>query len=283
MKKQTAVFLGALSALTAAGGYLYHYENNCLQITRYEMKADMERPLKLVHLSDLHGKKFGKGQQKLIGGVMSCGPDLIAVTGDMVNGRNADQRELEETVQLLAALKDYAPVLYVAGNHEHHLGKRGIAAYRESLSAKGIIVLANEMVSIRAGGQNVTVLGMDEMEGAVDRQTLQTLMGDFEVQEGFRLLLCHYPARFALDGEDSYQNFCFDLMLAGHSHGGQIVLPGIGGLYSPDQGLFPKYYKGMYGDMPKLIVSGGLGPSFFPVRLFNRPEVVCVTVSPNQE
>ena len=72
-------------------------------------------------------------------------------------------------------------------------------------------------------------------------------------------------------------------MLAGHSHGGQIVLPGIGGLYSPDQGLFPKYYKGMYGDMPKLIVSGGLGPSFFPVRLFNRPEVVCVIVSPNQE
>ena len=270
MKKQTAVFLGALSALTAAGGYLYHYENNCLQITRYEMKADMERPLKLVHLSDLHGKKFGKGQQKLIGAVMSCGPDLIAVTGDMVNGRNADQRELEETAQLLSALNDYAPVLYVAGNHEHHLGKRGFAAFRKVLSDHRIIVLSNEMVSIRA-------------EGAVDRQTLQTLMGDFEVQEGFRLLLCHYPARFALDGEDSYQNFCFDLMLAGHSHGGQIVLPGIGGLYSPDQGLFPKYYKGMYGDMPKLIVSGGLGPSFFPVRLFNRPEVVCVTVSPNQE
>ncbi len=283
MKKQTAVFLGALSALTAAGGYLYHYENNCLQITRYEMKADMERPLKLVHLSDLHGKKFGKSQQKLIGGVMSCGPDLIAVTGDMVNGRNADQRELEETAQLLSALNDYAPVLYVAGNHEHHLGKRGFAAFRKVLSDHRIIVLSNEMVSIRAGGQNVTVLGMDEMEGAVDRQTLQTLMGDFEVQEGFRLLLCHYPARFALDGEDSYQNFCFDLMLAGHYHGGQIVLPAIGGMYSLDQGLFPKYYKGMYGDMPKLIVSGGLGPSFFPVRLFNRPEVVCVTVSPNQE
>ena len=283
MKKQTAVFLGTLSALTAAGGYLYHYENNCLQTTHHEIKADIEHPLKIVHLSDLHGKKFGKGQQKLIGAVMACGPDLIAVTGDMVNGRNATQRELEETVTLLAALKDYAPVLYVAGNHEHHLGKRGFAAYRESLSAKGIIVLTNEMVSIRAGGQNVTVLGMDEMEGSIDKQTLQTLMRDFEVQEGFRLLLCHYPARFALDGEDSYQNFCFDLMLAGHSHGGQIILPGIGGLYSPDQGLFPKYCKGMYGDMPKLIVSGGLGPSFFPFRLFNRPEVVCVTVSSNQE
>lgn len=283
MKKQTAVFLGAFSVLAAAGGYLYHYDNNCLQIARHEMKADIERPLKIVHLSDLHGKKFGKGQQKLIGAVMSCGPDLIAVTGDMVNGRNVNQRELEETAQLLSALNDYAPVLYVAGNHEHHLGKREFSAFRKSLSDRRIIVLANEMVSIRAGGQNVTVLGMDEMEGAVDRQTLQTLMGDFEVQEGFRLLLCHYPGRFALDGEDSYQNFCFDLMLAGHSHGGQIILPGIGGLYSPDQGLFPKYYKGMYGDMPKLIVSGGLGPSFFPLRLFNRPEVICVTVSSNQE
>lgn len=282
MKKQNLLFLGAVSAMAAVGGYLYYYGNDCLKITCYEIKADVERPIKLVHLSDLHSKKYGKGQQKLIGTVMSCGADLIAVTGDMVNGKGSSQRELAESVELLSALNDYAPVLYVAGNHEHSLEPERLAAYRKSLTDHRIIVLANEMISVQAAGQNITILGMDEddKETPVDKHTL---MHDFEVQDGFRLLLCHYPGRFALDGEDSYQNFCFDLMLAGHSHGGQIVLPGIGGVYSPDQGLFPKYYKGMYGDMPKMIISGGLGPSFFPVRIFNRPEMVCVTISPNRE
>ena len=281
MKRQNAVLFGALSVLAAAGGYLYHYENNCFQVKKYEIKADIERSLKIVHLTDLHSKKYGKGQQKLIGAIMACGADLIAVTGDMINGRNSSQKELDESIELLAALNDYAPVLYVAGNHEHTLEPERLALYRKSLTSHRIIVLANEMIAVQAAGQSVTVLGMDEDEETpVDKHTL---MRDFEVQDGFRLLLCHYPGRFALDGEDSYQNFCFDLMLAGHSHGGQIILPGIGGVYSPDQGIFPKYYKGLYGDMPKMIVSGGLGPSFFPMRMFNRPELVCVTVSPNRE
>lgn len=281
MKKQNAILFGTLGILAAAGGYLYHYENNSFRISKYEIKADIEHPLKIVHLSDLHSKKYGKGQQRLIGAVMACGADLIAVTGDMINSRNSSQKDLDESIELLSALNDYAPVLYVAGNHEHTLEPEKLAAYRKSLTNHRIIVLTNEMVSIQAAGQNVTVLGMDEDEETpVDKHTI---MQDFEVQDGFRLLLCHYPGLFALDGEDSYQNFCFDLMLAGHSHGGQIILPGIGGAYSPDQGIFPKYYKGIYGDMPKMIVSGGLGPSLFPVRMFNRPELVCITVSPNRE
>jgi len=281
MKKQNAVLFGTLSLLAAAGGCLCHYENNCLQITRYEIKADIERPLKIAHLTDLHSKKFGKGQQKLIGMVMSYGPDLIAVTGDMVNGRESTQKDLDESVELLSALNDYAPVVYVSGNHEHRLEPDRLAAYRKNMARHRITVLANEMISVQTAGQIVTVLGMDEdEENPVDKHTL---MRDFEVQDGFRLLLCHYPDRFALDGEDSYQNFCFDLMLAGHTHGGQIILPGVGGMYAPNQGIFPKYYKGLYGDVPKMIVSAGLGPSFFPARMFNRPEIVCVTVSPNKE
>lgn len=281
MKKQNAVLFGTLSLLAAAGGYLYHYENNSFQISKYEIKADIEHPLKIVHLTDLHSKRFGKGQQKLIGAVMACGADLIAVTGDMINGKSSSQRDLEESAELLSALNDYAPVLYVAGNHEHTLEPEKLAAYRKQLTDHRIIVLANEMVSIQAAGQSITVLGMDEdEESPVDKHTI---LQDFEVQDGFRLLLCHYPGCFALNGEDSYQNFCFDLMLSGHSHGGQIILPGLGGVYSPDQGIFPKYYKGIYGDMPKMIVSGGLGPSIFPMRMFNRPELVCITVSPNRE
>ena len=281
MKKQNALLFGTLSVLAAAGGYLCHYENNCLQLTKYEMKADIEHPLKIAHLTDLHSKKFGKGQQKLIGAVMSFGPDLIVVTGDMVNGKDSTRKDLDESAELLSTLNDYAPVIYVAGNHEHQMEPERLAAYRKSLTNHRVVVLANEMVSVQTAGQNVTVLGMDEDEEApVDKHTL---MRDFEVQDGFRLLLCHYPDRFALDGEDSYQNFCFDLMLAGHSHGGQVILPGIGGMYAPNQGIFPKYYKGVYGEMPRMIVSGGLGPSIFPVRVFNKPEVVCNTVSPNRE
>ncbi len=281
MKKQNLMLLGGLSMLAAAGGYLCHCENNSLQVTKIEIKADVLRPLKIAHLSDLHSKKFGKGQQKLIGAVMSCGADLIAITGDMVNGRDSTQRDLNEAVQLFSALNDYAPVVYVAGNHEHTMAPEALAEFRQDLVSHHITVLANEMVSVQVAGQRVTILGMDEDEETPSDK--RTLMQDFEIQDGFRLLLCHYPDRFALDGEDSYQNYCFDLMLSGHTHGGQIILPGIGGVYARNQGFFPKYYKGSYGDMPKMIVSGGLGPSFFPARIFNRPEVVCVIVSPNRE
>lgn len=277
MNQKRAAALGSLSVLAmAAGTALYQYENNSIQVTKLRMNAEITSPLRIVLLSDLHGKEFGRSNERLIRKVTECAPDLIAVTGDLVNG-NASSREILRMTELLEKLNSLVPVFYVSGNHEHRLAD--LEFLRDALRRRGITVLVNEMVSFRVNEQQVTVLGIDEDEN--DQTDRHVLMRDFELQDGFRLLLCHYPDRFALNGEESYQNYCFDLMLAGHAHGGQLVLPGIGGLYAPGQGFFPKYYRGMYGEIPKLVVSRGLGPSSFPTRLCNRPEIVSIEVEPS--
>ena len=95
---------------------------------------------------------------------------------------------------------------------------------------------------------------------------------------GIKIVLSHYPENYEYVGEYSYSKYNFDIMFSGHAHGGQFILPGIGGIFAPGQGLLPKYYKGIYGDKSKLVVSRGLGNSGFPLRLFNRPDLVVLDV-----
>lgn len=95
---------------------------------------------------------------------------------------------------------------------------------------------------------------------------------------GVKIILSHYPENYEYIGENSYSKYNFDIMFSGHAHGGQFILPGIGGIFAPGQGLFPKYYRGIYGEKSKLVVSRGLGNSGFPLRLFNRPDLVVVDI-----
>ncbi|HIS70144.1 MAG TPA: metallophosphoesterase [Candidatus Gallacutalibacter stercoravium] len=262
-------------------------QNNLLQVTRLSAPAPVEQPLRVVHLSDLHGKQFGRGNRRLIRMVEGLCPDLVVFTGDLVND---DTDDLEAAVDLLRRLTAFCPVVYVLGNHEHryHLEERVLAR----LQAAGVIALRDSFCTLAVKGSRLQILGMDENQGSHEayRQIRRgeytyrdsgPLLRQLEAKNGVRLVLSHYPENFALIGEKSYNRYHFDVMFCGHAHGGQFILPFFGGVFAPGQGIRPRYYRGRYGDGPYLVVSRGLGNSGFPLRLFNRPNVVLVTLTPS--
>lgn len=268
--------------------FLYD-QNNCLQTTAYTIKGNVKSPIKITHLSDLHGKQFGRHNQRLIKAVFDTKPDLIVFTGDLVTDSKTN---FESSISFLRALTQKVPVIYIPGNHEHRGGN--LEQITTSLRQNGIQVLQNSFLELTVNGQPIVLLGLDENQGSFaayqarkdgvyQYQDNTELFKQLSQKEGYRLLLSHYPENFACIGSLSYQNFDFDLMLSGHAHGGQFRLPFLGGVIAPGQGFFPPYTEGMHGTHPKLIISRGLGNSGFPFRLFNQPEIVSITITPNPE
>ncbi|MDD6235931.1 MAG: metallophosphoesterase [Clostridiales bacterium] len=265
--------------------FLY-FQNNHLETTQYTVSADISTEFRIVHLSDLHGKGFGKNNRKLYQSVLDCQPELIAFTGDLIDDSSIN---IENAASFLSQLNTQVPVIYISGNHEHRGDK--FEEIMTALKSAGITVLINELVEMPIKDNQITILGLDENQGAF-RDYYQRQKGKYSYHdytdlfatlaqhEGFKLLLSHYPENFAAIGNASYQKYDFDLMLAGHAHGGQFRLPLIGPVIAPGQGFFPTYTEGIHGKHPKLIISRGLGNSEFPFRLFNCPEIVEITVTP---
>lgn len=224
--------------------------------------AKAERNVKIVHLSDLHGKSFGKGNRRLVRRVKKLAPDFIAITGDIIHKYR--DRDIKVALGAVKSLAEIAPVYYVSGNHEMRSVK--YRELREELARAGATVLDGE--SVRAFG--ITIAGVNCAK--IKSGGYFNLAGE---GEDFKLLLAHLPqyiSRYALAG--------YDLTLCGHAHGGQWRLPFTRiGIYSPGQGLFPKYTSGIHscGDM-RQVISRGLGNSQCPLRLFNRPEIVFVEI-----
>lgn len=248
-------------------------ENNLLTTTKLTVtSADMPESLDgytIVHLSDLHSKWFGEGQTKLIERVKDEKPNAIMFTGDLVDRRKSDR---QAGMVLMKKLVDVAPVYFVTGNHEWKVERR--RALMNSLEAEGVHVLRNSNLTLTYQGSPFTLVGIDDpSSGKVVEASLE------EALEGaatdYTILLSHRPEMFSV-----YQDDGIDLIFSGHAHGGQIRLPFIGGLAAPGQGLFPVYTSGKYTENGStLVMSRGLGNSIFPQRIFNRPEVVSVTLS----
>lgn len=172
---------------------------------------------------------------------------------------------------------------YITGNHERRLDNFNEIIFE--LKKAGFNVLLNEI----ADTENITILGLDENQadfsdykarrnGTFKYKDMSKYFAELEKSEKFKLVLCHFPENFEGIKEMNYSKYNFDLQLSGHAHGGQWIMPFIGPLFSPGQGVLPKYAKGTFGDRPKLIISRGLGNSEFPLRLFNHPEVVIIKI-----
>ncbi len=231
---------------------------------------------KVMHVSDLHNTYFGKNNINLLGKIKSAHPDIIVITGDIIDRRRYHP---QVAIEFLQEAVKIAPTYYVTGNHEawsHKFDK----LEPQILKCK-VKILNNEFASIQKDGQTLEIVGLSDpgfltcghhqpTDTSVMQKYLETLQGN----HNFKLMLCHRPELFEI-----YAKYNIDLTLTGHAHGGQVRLPFIGGLYSPGQGVFPKYTKGEYkkGDST-MIVSRGLGNSRMPIRLFNRPEIVSITL-----
>lgn len=275
-----SIVLCATAALFAFFVFAYD-QNKRIICSRYTItKEAVPSPLRLVHLSDLHSGIFKNLYQKVAG----LKPNLIMITGDLVNDKGRRIPEMLELVRLLCTI---CPVYYVTGNHERRLPY--FEKLMQQIADAGAIVLLDELAQMQMQQTQVTILGLDEKQGSF-ADYKQMAKGDFQYRDsshlfrrlenepGLRVAMTHFPENYACIGSASYQNYDFDLMLAGHAHGGQFNLPLVGPVFSPGQGLFPKYAGGSFGTRPMLVVSRGLGNSEFPLRLFNHPEIVVIDI-----
>lgn len=252
--------------------FLYDGTNR-LQVTRTEVAVALETPLTLVHLSDLHAKQFGPGNAALYETIERQRPDLICFTGDLFN--RSLEGDCEATLEFMVRLTRLAPVVFIYGNHDVGCGLEDYMEQR--LTDGGVHVLCNEMLTLELRGQTVSLLGLQEL--GVRAEDIPALVGTLEQADGLRVLLSHYPENFSLKSAYDYKQYDIDLVLSGHAHGGQFILPLLGGLYAPGQGVLPKYYSGLYVENGvSLVVNRGLGGIGFPFRLFNRPEVGVLTL-----
>ena len=228
----------------------------------------------IAQISDLHNDVFGEGQSRLVEAVGHLNPDAIFITGDLIDSRRTN---IDDAMAFVRAAVKIAPIYYVPGNHESRIGKYYVL--RDSMSNIGVNILENRSVTIKRGKSEIRIAGvldtsfrLREKEGLDPAAVMRENIEKSIPRDGlFTILLSHRPELF-----DVYSQ-CVDLVFCGHAHGGQIRLPIIGGLYAPQQGVFPKYTSGAYEKNGSfMIVSRGLGNSLFPLRLGNKPDVVRV-------
>lgn len=282
MWRAVAVILVSL----AVCWFFCRYNNNHLSVSRYKLAVKEGRSFRIIHLSDLHGKQFGKGNRKLRKRIEELAPDLIAFTGDLIDD---DMYNVPETVDFLSGLTELCPVVYIFGNHEHRCNMDEEIGGR--LKAAGVYVLENSVADISIKGNRLAILGLDEglatdkklyrerKEGKFIYPDNSCYFDELSSHEGIKIVLSHFPENFDSKDGYKYKNYDFDFQLSGHAHGGQFRLPFIGGVFSPGQGINPRFYQGIHGSGPYMVVSRGLGNSRFPLRLFNCPEIVVVDVN----
>lgn len=265
------------------------YQNRHLETTYYTYKAeqlgaDLEG-YRIVQISDLHNVKFGKNNQKLVDRIRECEPDMIVLTGDLVDSNHTN---VDRAVQFVDEIVKICPVYYVTGNHEYWLEKSEYDELMDGLVSAGVVILDNQVVEISRGDAKFRLVGLDDRSLADG--TLEALLSDESIRNNqaeqkeetadnedsgekeLTVVLAHEPQYLA-----RYAGTGVDLVLSGHAHGGQFRLPFVGGIEAPDQGFLPEYTAGeYYMNGTEMIVSRGLGNSVIPVRLFNYPEIVCV-------
>lgn len=270
--------------------------------------------LRVVHLSDLQGACFGNNNVELLSRVSDANPHLIVFTGDLVDRRMRVDKGFEEAIDFMKNLRVIAPTFFSYGNHELAFSDNIVRGLREKLENSGVVVLDGtshiENVQIRklpedgVSDENKTMVddivsrnvralitGFPERllmvkgknrtkkNSDVDLNAVRCAVDEIkgkrsESQYDTSILLAHEPQFI-----EEYSSAGYDYIFSGHAHGGQIRLPILGGLFSPGQGILPRYTSGVHNaGNGKMIISRGLGNSSFPIRVFNRPEIILAEI-----
>ena len=248
-----------------------------VRVTQYKYEnLKIKNNFKIVHLTDLHNYQFGVRNSQLIKKKENQEPDVIFMTGDMLN-ENEDTGILQNLIQQLKAI---APVYASLGNHEiNYMRYSGKDTFITSMEQAGAVVMDKQYIDIEIKGEKVRIGGIygyvlspDKVKGEE-----QFFMEEFQDTDRFKILLSHMPKGLLLWKSMEYWDV--DLVFSGHVHGGQVRLPFVGGLYDPEEGYFPTYTKGMFEcGKGTMILSAGLGRSQGIPRINNLPEVVVCEV-----
>jgi len=232
---------------------------------------------RIAQVSDLHNAEFGEKNSRLLNLLSENEPDIIVVTGDLVDAQHTD---INTALDFVKEAVRIAPVYYVTGNHEASLSQ--YQTLRDGLETAGVYVLEDKAVSLEKGGEKISLVGISDpnftvkgdLFGEVPAMVSTKLHNLIDTENNYTILLSHRPELF-----DTYVTCGVDLVFSGHAHGGQFRLPFIGGLIAPNQGFFPKYDAELYTDgTTNMVVSRGIGNSIIPLRFNNRPEVVLVVL-----
>lgn len=279
-----------LCLAAGAGLFLWHQhlQNHSLKTVRYELPyTDLPEGLegyRIVQISDLHGAEFGLENRELAVRIDALHPDVLCMTGDMVHARGDNG---DAVFHLLDNLRGAYPRLYITGNHEIYrrrlTGREEMVrlAYYSELEARGVIVLRDAHYDIPT--HPVTFYGVEDnyryyKEGGKKDLVPESLIGKIR-KDTFPVALVHRPNHFV-----KFQEAGARLMLSGHTHGGIIRLPVLGGILSPDRVLFPKFDKGLFqAEGAYLHVTSGLGNSKPMVKVGNRPEIILFTLRGKKE
>ncbi len=288
MKTSTKVLMAC--GVVAAGygiGSFVHWSNKEIVTTEYVFRSEdlpeEFRGYRICNVSDLQSEYFGENQSKLLEAVRRAEPDLIVITGDLVDRNHTN---FTAAIKAVSGLLKIAPVCYVNGNHELRLPQAKIQPFYEELRMMGVSVLFDSCKKIESENQFINIMGVSEESVFAAKEIGWELGRHYEPgvllnklaeicekkEEGYTVMLVHEPQYL-----EEYASTGAQLILAGHAHGGQFRLPGGQGILSPGQGLLPKLTSGLHRQgSSTLCVSRGLGNSIFPLRLNNRPEIVVV-------
>lgn len=260
--------------------FLQH-QNSLLEVKAYTVEnARIPKGFdgyKIVQISDLHCKNFGKNQTPLIELIRRQEPDVIVITGDFYD----EKHKMKPCEDLLKGIGELSPVYYVTGNHEYYTSNR--KEWFDVLEKHGVHILQNETISLSEGQDNITLAGVNDPKSqqvsrgniSGEEQYMDQILSQLGREEDqYTVLLSHRPELM-----DCYERYGADLVLSGHAHGGQIRLPLIGPIIAPEQGFFPKRSSGRFEQGgTTMIVSAGLGTSLIDQRLFCPSQIVCVAL-----
>lgn len=260
-KPKFYVTVPIFAVLHTAGIIFCLYQNYNLTVTQYDADIGLGRDLTIVQISDLHNQFFGINESILLDRIREQDPDMIVVTGDVVDSFHTSYAIAED---FFAGAVEICPVYYITGNHEVRLYGSRFDEFISKITSMGVMYLDDSYIEIEdlviAGIADESLWSFEAFEPFDDGQNV--------------IMLAHEPRYVTL-----YQSLGADLVLTGHIHGGQFIIPGKGGMLSPEFEFFPELYDGIHDfDGMKLIVSRGLGNSAVPVRINNFPEIVVVKV-----
>ncbi len=260
------------------------FSNYHIEVITYNYADDAESDCRIVLISDLHGREFGKDNSVLLKKIVEVEPDIICLAGDFIDEDNtpADNNEF---LLLLSNLTELAPVYYSFGNHDLNYLENNFSDLVERMENAGCTILDENFVDIEINGLLLRLGGI--FDYAFNQQyvplsewqsdSTHKFLTDFTNTDSTKILMCHRPESFIYDDASLWN---IDFVLCGHTHGGLWQLPFIGGTIAPEQGFLPEYDKGEFilNNIRMIISSGFSGYKYIP-RLFNPPEITVIELT----
>ena len=274
-KKKKFIILAVVAVIFIALVIWIAWSNTALELSSYTITSsrlpENFNGYRIAHVSDLHNAQLGENNEKLLAMLRNVQPDMIAITGDLIDAGNTD---ISVALHFAKEAMDIAPCYYITGNHEAQISDYN--HLKSGLLELGVIVLENDKFEIEDDGEKILVIGVQDPSFETNSDdsvsVMQRNLQQLTEEESYTILLSHRPELMKV-----YADYPVDLVLSGHAHGGQFRLPFLGGMYAPNQGVFPEYDSGLFEkNNTKMIVSRGIGNSVIPFRFNNRPELILI-------